>query len=87
MEQAQRSRMIEIPAGSATLGLSRADTGVFGWDNEYESKTVGVPEFAIDQYKVTNGQYLEFIAAGGYDDRAGRKTGISWRHVRRITVR
>src|SRR5438445_1582313 len=63
-------RMIEIPAGSATLGLSRADTGVFGWDNEYESKTVGVPEFAIDQYKVTNGQYLEFIAAGGYDDRA-----------------
>ena len=64
------SRMIEIPAGSATLGLSRADTGVFGWDNEYESKTVGVPEFAIDQYKVTNGQYLKFIAGAGYGDRA-----------------
>ena len=43
------SRMIEIPAGSATLGLSRADTGAFGWDNEYESKTVGVPEFAINR--------------------------------------
>jgi ergothioneine biosynthesis protein EgtB len=59
-------RTIEIQAGSATLGLSRhSDT--FGWDNEYESHTSHVPAFAIDQYKVTNRQYLDFIAAGGYE--------------------
>ena len=27
-----------------------------------------VPAFEIDQYEVTNRQYLEFMAAGGYDD-------------------
>jgi len=62
-------RTIEIPSGVATLGLSRA-SGAFGWDNEYESHTVNVPEFAIDAYKVTNLQYLEFVAAGGYEARA-----------------
>lgn len=62
-------RSVEIPAGAVTLGLPR-DGGDFGWDNEFEAHTVNVPAFAIDQYKVTNGHYLEFINAGGYDARA-----------------
>ncbi|MBZ5596957.1 MAG: SUMF1/EgtB/PvdO family nonheme iron enzyme [Acidobacteriia bacterium] len=62
-------RMIEIPAGQATLGLSRRASN-FGWDNEYEAHAVSVAEFAIDQYKVTNGEYLEFMAAGGYENRS-----------------
>src|SRR5207302_9945433 len=61
--------MIDIPAGAATLGLPR-DGERFGWDNEYEAHTVTVPAFAIDKYKVTNRQYLEFLNAGGYDTRA-----------------
>jgi gamma-glutamyl hercynylcysteine S-oxide synthase len=62
-------RMIEIPAGVATLGLARGgDT--FGWDNEFETHTSDVPAFEIDQYEVTNRQYLDFIAAGGYETRA-----------------
>jgi gamma-glutamyl hercynylcysteine S-oxide synthase len=61
-------RMVEIPSGVATLGLSRA-SGRFGWDNEYETHTVHVPAFAIDQYKVTNGRYLDFVDAGGYGAR------------------
>ena len=62
-------RSIEIPAGVVTLGLSR-ESGLFGWDNEFEAHSVNVPAFAIDQYKVTNRQYLDFIAAGGYESRA-----------------
>ena len=31
---------------------------------------MSVPAFAIDRYKVTNGQYLEFMRAGGYQDRS-----------------
>jgi iron(II)-dependent oxidoreductase len=60
---------VEIPAGKVTLGLTR-DPDLFGWDNEYEAHTVNVPAFAIDKYKVTNQQYLEFINAGGYETRA-----------------
>jgi gamma-glutamyl hercynylcysteine S-oxide synthase len=58
-------RSIEIPAGPVVLGLPR-DSGIFGWDNEFESHTVEVPTFSIDKYKVTNRQYLEFIEADGY---------------------
>src|SRR5436190_14200995 len=61
-------QMIAIPEGSATLGLPR--DGRFGWDNEFEAHQVHVPAFAIDKYKVTNGEYLEFIHAGGYQNRS-----------------
>jgi len=73
-------RMIEIPAGRATLGLSRRDSDVFGWDNEYEANTVSVPAFAIDQYKVTNRQYLEFMDAGGYENQTlWKETDWNWK--------
>jgi gamma-glutamyl hercynylcysteine S-oxide synthase len=61
-------RMVAIPSGTATLGLPRSSEA-FGWDNEYEAHTIEVLGFEIDQYKVTNRQYLEFIAAGGYETR------------------
>jgi iron(II)-dependent oxidoreductase len=60
--------MTEIPAGHATLGLHRSN-GDFGWDNEYESNVVSVPAFSIDRYKVTNREYLQFLNAGGYENR------------------
>lgn len=63
------SRSIRIPAGSATLGRSR-ETGLFGWDNEFEERVADVPEFAIDEHKVTNGRFLEFVEAGGYANPA-----------------
>lgn len=62
-------RMAAVPAGVAKLGLSRGDS-IFGWDNEFESREIAVPAFEIDQYMVTNGQYLEFICAGGYETRS-----------------
>ena len=53
---------IDIPEGAAVLGLERG--GVFGWDNEFEAHTVEVPGFTVAQYKVTNGEYLEFVKQG-----------------------
>lgn len=61
-------RMVEIPDGIATLGLARGREN-FGWDNEFESHAVQVPGFAIDQYMVTNRQYLDFLSSGGYETR------------------
>src|SRR5205807_10573930 len=61
-------RMVEIPAGRATMGLLRA-FGNFCWDIEFEEHSAEVPAFAIDKYKITNGQFLEFMAGGGYDHR------------------
>ncbi len=62
-------RVVSIPAGCVALGLDR-NSEAFGWDNEYEARTVDVPAFEVDRYKVTNRQYLEFMAAGGYETRS-----------------
>jgi iron(II)-dependent oxidoreductase len=69
------SRMIEIAAGTAALGLAGKDG--FGWDNEFQAHTVEVPAFAISKYKVTNSDYLEFVRAGAespfyWNARGGR---------------
>ncbi len=63
-------RMQEIPAGTATLGLPRAENGPFGWDNEFEENRVTVPGFRIDAFKVTNREFLHFMASGGYQERS-----------------
>jgi iron(II)-dependent oxidoreductase len=56
----RESGMVKIAAGAAMLGQSSA-AGCFGWDNEFEAHSVEFPAFEIDRYKVTNGQYLEFL--------------------------
>jgi ergothioneine biosynthesis protein EgtB len=61
-------RLVTIPAGVATLGMSKMAPHAFGWDNEFGEQKIDVPEFAIDAYPVTNGDYLKFVQAGGYQD-------------------
>jgi gamma-glutamyl hercynylcysteine S-oxide synthase len=75
---APKAGMVEIPQGSATLGSVRS-SGSFGWDNEFESQVVDSPAFAIDRYKISNGQFLEFVRAGGYRERAvWSEAGWNW---------
>lgn len=70
------SGMVEIRAGTATLGMpfpsqrsgaERFGGGSFGWDNEFPEQLVDVPAFSIDTFPVTNREFLEFVRAGGYD--------------------
>ncbi len=58
-----RPAVIDIPDGTATLGRPH-DHDQFGWDNEYDGHEVSVPAFAVSKYKVSNGEYLEFVRAG-----------------------
>ncbi len=76
---ARGPRSVEIPAGTATLGLARGEYGLFGWDNEFEEHCVEVPAFAIDTYNVTNGDYLRFVREGGYENRSlWSESGWNW---------
>ncbi|HEX6357773.1 ergothioneine biosynthesis protein EgtB [Actinophytocola sp.] len=54
-----------VPAGPFDMG-----TSIEPWalDNERPAHQVHVDAYFIDTAPVTNGQYLAFIAAGGYDD-------------------
>ena len=53
---------IEIPGGRTKLGQA---PGAFGWDNEFPRHEVIVEGFRLARYKVTNGEYLRFVEAGG----------------------
>lgn len=78
-------RMVDVPQGRAILGLRR-DSRSFGWDNEFEAHAVEVPAFAIDRFEVTNRQYLDFINAGGYEERAlWSDQDWQWKSERGIT--
>lgn len=59
------SGMAEIEGGLFALGYAGAD---FAWDNEKPQHTVFLQDFAIDRAPVSNGDFLEFINAGGYED-------------------
>ncbi len=52
---------IKIPRGSVTLGQSPEH---FGWDNEFARHRVTVQDFTVSKYKVTNGEYLEYVRNG-----------------------
>ncbi len=60
--------VVRVPDGEVMLGADRNHV-VFGWDNEFDRHTVRVAEFEIDRLPVTNGDFLEFVTAGGYTRR------------------
>ncbi|NET01773.1 MAG: 5-histidylcysteine sulfoxide synthase [Sphaerospermopsis sp. SIO1G1] len=59
--------MIEIPGGVVKLG-KRTDDLTFAWDMEYGSLEVEVKPFLASQNLITNGEFLEFVQAGGYEN-------------------
>ncbi|MDG4830960.1 ergothioneine biosynthesis protein EgtB [Solwaraspora sp. WMMD1047] len=67
-----------IPAGPFTMGTS---TDPWALDNERPAHQVDLPAYLIDAAPVTNGQFLEFLAAGGYDDRRWW-SAAGWEHRR-----
>jgi ergothioneine biosynthesis protein EgtB len=58
---------IEYAGGLFRLGAQRR-RGEFTWDNESPEHTVYVNDFALDKRMVTNREFAEFIADGGYSD-------------------
>ncbi|HTU76507.1 MAG TPA: ergothioneine biosynthesis protein EgtB [Trebonia sp.] len=54
-----------VPGGPFTMGTSAEPWAL---DNERPAHQVDLPAFWLDTTPVTNAAYIEFIAAGGYDD-------------------
>lgn len=80
-QDAPVSRAVEIPAGKARLG-TQFDCARFGWDNEFEETSIAVPAFEIDSLPVTNGQYLDFVASGAYEEPCfWRPEDWSWKQL------
>jgi 5-histidylcysteine sulfoxide synthase len=61
------NQMREIPGGVVKLGKKENDL-TFGWDSEYGSLEVEVKPFLASHNLITNGEFLEFVKAGGYEN-------------------
>jgi ergothioneine biosynthesis protein EgtB len=68
----------EIPAGIQTIGHSGAG---FAFDNEMPKHRVYLERFRLQTRPVSNGEYLEFMQAGGYHN-AAHWLSEGWRTVR-----
>jgi 5-histidylcysteine sulfoxide synthase len=73
-------RLIAVEAGRARLGKP-ADFPTYGWDNEYGSLQADVPGFEVANNLVTNAEFLEFVAADGYE-RKDLWTEAGWQWLR-----
>ncbi len=67
--------MIGIAPGLATLGQKR---GEFGWDNEFAEHQVNVPGFSVSKFKITNGQYLDFVRDGASPPHFWKQQAGQW---------
>src|SRR5215813_5251742 len=75
---ARPTQWMEFPAGMYLVG---ARDEAFCFDNETPQHRVFLEAFALAPHPVTNGEYLEFIEAGGYGD-AALWLSDGWRKVR-----
>jgi len=62
IERSLQNTWIEVEPGAAALGKPRNNG--FGWDNEFDLHFVPVPAFQISRYKITNGEYLDYVRSG-----------------------
>lgn len=71
-----------VPKGDVIVGKP-ADWPSFGWDNEYGSRLFAVQAFQVQRQLVSNGEFLEFVKAGGYREKQWwTDEGWHWRTFR-----
>lgn len=62
------NRLVPFEKTFITLGKGFDDQGLYGWDNEYGEESIEVEPFQASCYLVSNGEFLEFVHEGGYDN-------------------
>ncbi|MBK7464089.1 MAG: 5-histidylcysteine sulfoxide synthase [Betaproteobacteria bacterium] len=76
---APENSLVEIPAGEVRLGKPLSDAH-YGWDNEYGQHQSAIPAFQASRHLVSNGEFLNFVEAGGYDDDSlWPAEGLAWK--------
>jgi ergothioneine biosynthesis protein EgtB len=77
-----QDHMVLVSAGSFVMG---SDDVACTLDNERPQHEVFVPAFLIDRYPVTNAEFLQFVAGGGYYEQScWTPEGWQWREQNRV---
>ncbi|MEI6677122.1 MAG: 5-histidylcysteine sulfoxide synthase [Mariniphaga sp.] len=62
---APENALIPVEGGPLKIGKSLNDP-LYGWDNEYGKHEVVVPAFKASKLLCSNGEFMQFVEAGGY---------------------
>ena len=62
---APQNSLLPVEGKKITIGKSFNDP-LYGWDNEYGTHEADVLPFKASKYLCSNGEFLEFVDAGGY---------------------
>jgi 5-histidylcysteine sulfoxide synthase/putative 4-mercaptohistidine N1-methyltranferase len=80
--EAPDNGMADVPAGKVVLGKDRGHR-LYGWDNEYGRLEKDIPAFKAAKYLVSNGEFRDFVEAGGYrEEKWWTDEGWNWRRYR-----
>jgi len=63
---APQNSMVKIDAKDVQLGVDKSHK-LYAWDNEYGNYEEQVEAFEVSKYLVSNGEFMEFVQAGGYE--------------------
>jgi len=66
---APKNELLEVPGAKVVMGKDFNTLDYYGWDNEYGYKEEIVKEFKASKYLVSNGEFLKFVKAGGYETK------------------
>jgi len=73
--------LVEIPAQQFCLGRDRQSPETYGWDNEFGQHEACTEAFQAARYLVSNGEFRDFVDAGGYaDDSLWSEEGVAWKN-------
>ncbi|MBD3806452.1 5-histidylcysteine sulfoxide synthase [Sulfuricurvum sp.] len=64
---APQNVMVTFCGGEIIMGKGSEDHGLYGWDNEYGYVRENVASFEASKYLVSNGEFMEFVLDGGYE--------------------
>lgn len=84
--QAPANELLPVAGGTVRLGKSKDDP-LYGWDLEYGEQHVEVDDFQASKFLVSNGEYLAFMQADGYQtQRYWTEEGWAWVQYRKADM-
>ena len=79
---APANELLDVAGGKVALGKP-ANHALYGWDNEYGHLEREVKSFRASRFLVSNGEFKEFVAAGGYrNEKWWSPEGWAWCNFR-----
>jgi len=61
-----KNELLNVKGGDVVLEKSHDNPGQYGWDNEFAYHKATIRDFQVSKYLVSNGEFMEFVEAGGY---------------------